>query len=79
MLTNTFLVTSRSVIESLLSWIEYFYLELQAGGRSWPQDEWLLVCIYVRYYFKELKKVRVPAQWCLTWKGIGIKMGHTCG
>ena len=61
-LANIFLATSRSVIDSLLSWVKSFYLELQAGDQSCIQDAWLLVCSCGQCYFKELGKVRAPAQ-----------------
>ena len=48
---------------SLFTWIESFYQELQQrGGQSSAKEVWLLVCAWVRCYFKELRKVRVPAQ-----------------
>ena len=60
MLANTFLVNAKSSIESLLTWIDSFYHELQAGDSS-SKDAWLLVCSYVCCYFKELHKVKEPA------------------
>ena len=60
-LANTFLVNAKSSIESLLTWMDSFYQELQAGDSS-SKDAWLLVCSCVRCYFKELRKVRAPAQ-----------------
>ena len=62
MLANTLLVQSKAIVDSLLTWIESFYQELQAGAQSSPKDAWLLVCSCVRYYFKALRKVRAPAQ-----------------
>ena len=61
-LANIFLATSCSVIDSLLSWVKHFYLKLQAGDQSCIQDTWMLVCSCVQCYFKELGKVRAPAQ-----------------
>ena len=61
MLANTFLVNAKSSIESLLTWMDSFYHELQASDSS-SKDAWLLVCSCVRFYFKELRKVRTPAQ-----------------
>ena len=62
MLANTFLVNARSTVDSLLTWMESFYQELQQGGQSTSKNAWLLVCSCVRCYFKELRKVRAPAQ-----------------
>ena len=57
MLANTFLVNAKSSIESLLTLMDSFYYELQAGDSS-SKDALLLVCSCVRCYFKELRKVR---------------------
>ena len=62
MLANTLLVQSKSIVDSLLTWIESFYQELKMGSHSSPKDAWLLVCSCVRAYFKTLRKVRAPAQ-----------------
>ena len=62
MLANTFLVNARSTVDSLLTWMESFYQELQQDGQSTSKDAWILVCSCVRCYFKELRKVRAPAQ-----------------
>ena len=56
MLANTLLVQSKSIVDSLFTWIESFYQELKM------KDAWLLVCSCVRAYFKALRKVRAPAQ-----------------
>ena len=55
-LANTFLVNAKSSIESLLTWMDSFYHELQAGDPS-SKDAWLLVCSCKRYLFKELRKI----------------------
>ena len=60
MLTNTLLVITRSTFDSLLTWMESFYQELQLGGQPTSKDTWLLVCSCVKCYFKELCKVRAP-------------------
>ena len=40
MLANTLLVQSKAIVDSLLTWIESFYQELQAGAQSSPKDAW---------------------------------------
>ena len=60
MLANTFLINAKSSIESLLTWMDSFYHELQAGDSS-SKATWLLVCSCVCCYFKELRKVKEPA------------------
>ena len=62
MLVNTFLVTSRSVIDSLLTWIESFSQELKHREQSIANDAWLLVCSCIFCYFKELRTVQIPDQ-----------------
>ena len=65
MLANTFLVNALSHIDSLLTWIDFFYQELQQGCQSSAKEAWLLVCSYARCYLKDLRKVRDPAQTAL--------------
>ena len=61
MLANTFLFNNKSSIESLLTWMDSFFHELQAGDSS-SKDAWLLVCSCKRYLFKELRKIRSSDQ-----------------
>lgn len=59
MLTNSFLVNSKFTIESLLTWMNSFYQEFQAGEQSSSTKyTWLLVCLCRRCYFNELKESR---------------------
>ena len=46
----------------MLTWMESFFQELKAGGQSDASEAWFLVCSCIRGYFKELRKVRAPAQ-----------------
>ena len=62
MLANALLVQSKAIADSLLTWIESSYQELQTGAQSSPKDVWLLVCSCVRCYLKALCKVRSTAQ-----------------
>ena len=60
-LAHTFLIRSTQVINSLLIWMDNFYLEFQAVGQSSKDEAWYLVCTCIRCFFKELKKVQEPA------------------
>ena len=62
MLVNTLFVQSNAIVNSLLTWIELSYEELQTGTQSSSKCAWLLVYSYVHYCFKELRKVRAPVQ-----------------
>ena len=62
MLANNLLVQSKYIIDSLLTWIESFYQELEMGSHLSPKDAWILVFSCVRAYFKALRKVRSLAQ-----------------
>ena len=81
MLANTFLVNAKSSIESLLTWIDSFYHELQAGDSS-SKNAWLFVCSCVRCYVKELRKVRVQLKLLriclLLWKEQALAFGLWC-
>ena len=55
------LLQSRSIVESLINWMESFYQELRYAGQSSAKNTWLLVFSCVRGYFAELKKVRATA------------------
>ena len=61
MVTNTFLLNSKAAIDSMLTWIESFFQELKAGDQLDLSEAWFIVCSCIRGYFKELRKVRVPA------------------
>ena len=60
-LAHTFLIRSTQVINSLLIWMDNFYLEFQAVGQSSKDEAWYLVCTCIRCFFKELNKVQEPA------------------
>lgn len=62
LLANTFLIRSTQVIKLLLTWMDNFYLELQAEAQSSKDETWHLVCSCVRCFLKKLRKVRAPAQ-----------------
>ena len=42
--------------------MEFFFQELKDGGQSDTSKFWFLVCSCIHGYFKELRKVCVPAQ-----------------
>ena len=55
MLTNTLLVQFKSIVDSLLTWIESFYQELKMVYHSSPKDTWLIFFSCIRTYFKALR------------------------
>ena len=57
LLAHTFLIRSTQAINSLLTWIDHLYLDLQAVGQSSSDTACHLVCFYIQCFFKELRKV----------------------
>ena len=62
MVANTFLLNSKAAIDSMLTWMDFFFQELKAGGQPDTSEAWFLAYSCIGGYFKELRKVRAPAQ-----------------
>ena len=61
-LANTLLFQSKAIGDLVITSNESFYQKLQAGAQSSQKYACLLVCSYVRCYFKALHKDRAPVQ-----------------
>ena len=67
MLANTFLVNARSHVDSLLTWIESFYQELQQGGNLRRKNLGYWYVLAYAAILKSCAKYELPLKLLQTW------------